>query len=204
MRQWQNPGRAPAAGKTFTRRAPARREAAAAPSPTGQDRGDTWPPPQADRDRARALYAEDFGGKNTTGDANAARDHGINVVGDKPVKSPGDTSDLPPTGEELVEPDDENATRAEKVRNWFNKDFGDIDDSVKNMVTPAQQLLDQPPPTGHPGVSVDTQPRWAPESAPNATPDIGNIAELGLVLAVLGDRTFDYVRHKVAEMRGRG
>jgi hypothetical protein len=39
---------------------------------------------------------------------------------------------------------------------------------------------------------------------PNATHDLGNIVELGFVLGVLGDRTFHYVRHKVAEMKGRG
>jgi hypothetical protein len=126
------------------------------------------------------------------------------VVGDKPRMSPGDISDLPPTGEELVEPDDENATRAEKFGNLFNRDFDDVDDAVKNTATSVQQVLDRPPPAGHPSVVVDTQPQWAPESSANATPDIGNIAELGLVLGVLGNRTFDYVRHKVAEMRGRG
>lgn len=69
------------------------------------------------------------------------------------------------------------------------------------MVTTVQQIMDQPPPSGHPGVVVDTQLQWGSESVPNATPDIGNIAELGLVLGVLSSRTFGYVRHKVAEMR---
>lgn len=176
-------------------------EADVAPADAERDQGGTWPPPQADRDRARALYEEDFGGKDKAADPSEGRDRGINVVGDKPRASPGDTSELPPTGKELAEPDEKDATRAEKRRNLFDRDFGDIDDSVKNMVTTVQQIMDQPPPSGHPGVVVDTQPQWGPESVPNAAPDIGNIAELGLVLGVLSSRTFGYVRHKVAEMR---
>jgi hypothetical protein len=125
------------------------------------------------------------------------------VVGDKPDKSPGDISDLPPAGEGLLEPDDKNATRAEKLRNLFDRDFGDVDDAVTNTATSVQQVLDQPPPAGHPGVQVDTHPQWVPESTPIATPDVASMAELGLVLAVVADRTIDYVRHKVAEMRGR-
>jgi hypothetical protein len=171
---------------------------------TEQDRGDTWPPPQADRDRARTLYEEDFGAKRAVSDAQPGRDRGTNVVGDKPVKSPGDTSDLPPTGEELLETADEDAPRTEKVHNQFYKSFDDIDDAAKTMVTSAKAFLDQPPPTGHPGVLVDTQPQWEPESAPNATPDAGSFAEIALVSVVLGDRTIDWARHKLAEMRGRG
>jgi hypothetical protein len=184
--------------------APARREGLAVPSHTEQDRGGTWPPPQADRDRARALYEEDFGAKRAVSDAQPGRDRGTNVVGDKPVKSPGDTSDLPPTGEELLETADEDAPRTEKIHNQFYKSFDDIDDAAKTMVTSAKAFLDQPPPTGHPGVLVDTQPQWEPESAPNATPDAGSFAEIALVSVVLGDRTIDWAKHKLAEMRGKG
>jgi hypothetical protein len=49
-----------------------------------------WPPPKADRDRARALYHEDFGKQTAAGDIGTGRDRGSNVVGDKPDKSPGD------------------------------------------------------------------------------------------------------------------
>lgn len=66
-------------------------ERAAAP-PERRDDGYSWPPPQADRDSARALYREDFGTKATADSARHGRDRGINVIGDKPDRSPGDTS----------------------------------------------------------------------------------------------------------------
>ena len=56
-------------------------ERAAAP-PERRDDGYSWPPPQADRDSARALYREDFGTKTTADSARHGRDRGINVVGE--------------------------------------------------------------------------------------------------------------------------
>jgi hypothetical protein len=150
------------------------------------------------------LYRQDFGAQAAARHPGTGRDQGTNVVGGKPDKSPGDTSDLPPTGQELLEMEDDKEPRAEKVRNEFARDFGDVDDAFKNTVTSVQQVLDQPPPAGHPGVQVDSHPQWVPESQPSATPDVGSMVELGLVTVVLADRTIDYVRHKVAEMRGTG
>ena len=56
-------------------------EQVAAP-PKRPDDGYSWPPPQADRDSARALYREDFGSKATADNAGRGRDRGINVVGE--------------------------------------------------------------------------------------------------------------------------
>jgi hypothetical protein len=46
----------------------------------------------------------------------SGRDQGMNVVGDKPSRSPGDTSNLPPTGEKLLETEDDSASHLEKLR----------------------------------------------------------------------------------------
>jgi hypothetical protein len=181
-----------------------RHDAAARPGETASSRapgnGDTWPPPQADRDSARALYAEDFGSKHATAD----RDRGTNIVGDKPARSPGDTSDLPPTGAELVETAGEDKPRVERVRNLLGREFGDVDDAANNTGDSVQRILEQPPPTGHPAVITDTHAHWTAESAPDATPSIGGIAEVALVLGVVTDRAIQWGRHKVADKTGRG
>jgi hypothetical protein len=146
------------------------------------------------------LYAEDFGPRPPA----PGRDRGVNVVGDKPAKSPGDTSDLPPTGEELVETADEGKPRAERVRNRLYKSLDDADDSINNAATSAKAYLEQPPPTGHPGVIADTHAHWAPESPQDATPSVESVAELILVAGVLVDQAILKARHKIHEMRERG
>ena len=175
----------------------ARPQSATATTPGKRDQGDGWT--QADRDRVRALYAEDFGPKPAT----AGRDRGVNVVGDKPVRSPGDASDLPPSGEELVETADEDDSRTEKFRNRLFKSIEDIDDTINDAAPVVQSVLLQPPPTGSPGVIADTHAHWMPESPPNATPSVGGIAELTLVASVLVDRAIHRARHKVANETGR-
>ena len=156
-----------------------------------------WPPPQADRDRWHAMYQEFLQ------DATAGRDQGVNVVGDKPDRSPGDTSDLPPTGEQLVNMEKEGASRFDKFRNELNKDFGDISDVVKQKAETAQQLLERPPPIGHPEVAVPAGPQIRPETPAHAIPDVGTVADIGLVLGVVGIQTGRWIRHKLAERQGR-
>ena len=173
----------------------ARPEAAAAAVPGGADQDGAWT--QADRDRVRALYIEDFGPNRAT----VGRDSGINVVGEKPDRSPGDMSDVPPSGEQLVEMEDKVAPRREKIRSALDRDFKDFDDTVNYFATSTQEILEQPPPTGHPGVVADTHSHWAPESAQNPTPGLGNLPELVLVAGVLGDRAIQWIGHKVSEKR---
>jgi hypothetical protein len=175
-----------------------RPEGPTAPAPAGQGRDDEWT--QADRDRVRALYADDFGPKPATG----GRDQGVNVVGNKPDKSPGDTSDLPPSGKELLERAEDDAPRPEKFRNKFYEGIDDISQGATPMVNAAREYLEQPPPTGHPGVVTDTHPYFTPESPSNATPGVGDIIELTLVAGVLADRTIHWGRRIIAEKMERG
>jgi microcystin degradation protein MlrC len=126
------------------------------------------------------------------------------VVGDKPDKSPGDTSDLPPSGEELVETADEEASRAEKLGNRFFKRLEDVDDAVNDAAPSVQQVLDQRTPAGHPAVLADVHSHWAPESVSDAAPSVGGIAEVVLVLGVLADRAIHWGANKVAHKTGRG
>jgi hypothetical protein len=155
------------------------------------------PPPQADRDRWHAMYQEFL--QDTT----AGRDQGVNIVGDKPDRSPGDTSDLPPSGEQLLHMEKEEASRFDKFRNELNRDFGDISDVVKQKAETAQQILERPPPIGHPEVAVPAGPQIRPETQAHAIPDVGTVADIGLVLGVVGIQTGRWIRHKLAERQGR-
>lgn len=170
-------------------------ERAAAP-PERRDDGYSWPPPQADRDSARALYREDFGTKATADSARHGRDRGINVIGDKPDRSPGDTSDLPPSGADLLEIEDEDESRADKFRGELYREFEDVTDSAKDQAETVQDLLVRPPPAGHPEVAVNSGPAFGPEIPQHATPDAGSITELGLVLGVIGFQAGRWIHHK--------
>ena len=125
---------------------PDRRESATATA--------TWPPPQADIDRARALYRDDFGRPGTGDNGHGGRDRGDNVVGGKPAKSPGDTSDLPPAGQDLLEPEGKDEPRLEKLGNKLFREFGDVDDAVKEQTQTVQDLMVRSPPAGHAEVQV--------------------------------------------------
>jgi len=175
----------------------ARAEGPAAPATARQGQDEGWT--QADRDRVRVLYAEDFGPQPAT----TGRDRGIDVVGEKPVKSPGDTSDLPPSGEELVETADEDESSAEKFRKKFYEGIDDLSEGATPMVNAAREYLEQPPPTGHPAVVADTHAYYTPESPTNATPGVGDIIELTLVAGVLAERTIHWGRRIIADKIGR-
>ena len=172
-------------------------EQVAAP-PKRPDDGYSWPPPQADRDSARALYREDFGSKATADNAGRGRDRGINVVGEKPDKSPGDTSDLPPTGADLLEMEDEDESRADKFRHELYGEFDDVADSAKDQAATVQNLLVRPP-AGHPEVAVNSGPAFGPETPQHASVDPSSITELGLVLGVIGFQAERWIHHKVVE-----
>jgi hypothetical protein len=173
-------------------------ERAAAP-PERADVVHSWPPPQADRDSARALYREDFGTKTTADSFGLGRDRGTNVVGDKPDKSPGDTSDLPPSGADLLEMEDEDESRFDKLRNEVYREFKEVADSAKDQAETAQDLVLRPPPAGHPEVAVNSRPAFGPEISQHATVDVGSITELSLVLGVVGFQTGRWIHHKVVE-----
>lgn len=163
-----------------------------APHPAGNSPNsrDTW---QA---TGKAIRADDI-------KADGHRDAGTNVVGRKPDRSPGDTSDLPPSGEGLIRPDDTGKSRAERLRRKAELNLGDAKDGVNNTVTSIQELLERPPPTGHREVSVPGGPGYRPESMHYGVPDAGTAAEVGLVAAILGAHFYHWASKKIGELRGR-
>jgi hypothetical protein len=172
--------------------------------PARQDHGDAWPPPKADQDSARALYAQDFGTKATARDASGGRERGTNVVGDKPENSPGDTSDLPPTGEELLEMEgDDKKPRLEKFRDKFFDELEDINDATKEQGETLRSLMDRPPPAGHPEVAVNAGPMIRPEMPQHVTVDVGSAVELAMVAGVIGYQAGRWIEHKVEKLLRR-
>jgi hypothetical protein len=172
-------------------------------SPAAPDHGDAWPPPKADQDRARVLYQHDFGPHAAASSAAAGRDRGTNVVGDKPDKSPGDTSDLPPTGGELLKMGEDKEPRPERLRDKFFDKLDDINDATKEQGETLRKLMDRPPPTGHPEVAVNSGPMIGPEMAQHVTVDVGSTAEVAMVLGVIGFQAGRWIEHKVEELLRR-
>jgi hypothetical protein len=169
--------------------------------PETPDNAYTWPPPQADRDHARALYRKDFGDKSVPDSAGFGRDSGVNEVGDKPDRSPGDTSDLSPTGPELVEGENEDDSRGDRFRKKVDREIGDVIDRAKSQVETVKDLLERPPPTGHAEVAVNSGPVFGPEIPQHSAVDPSATAELGMVLGVIGFQAGRWLHHKIETWR---
>jgi hypothetical protein len=134
-------------------------------------------------------------------DATAGRDQGINIVGDKPDRSPGDTSDLPPSGEQLLHMEKEEASRPEKLRNKFLEEVGDATDSAKSVAQTTQDVLERPAPVGQPEVRVPAGPYVAPEVPQHTTISAGSVAETAVILGVVVMEAGNRIMHRLAERR---
>jgi hypothetical protein len=160
-----------------------------------RDTGD-WPSPE---ERAR-LHDAYLDWRNET--TSSGREQGTNVIGEKPDRSPGDRSDLPPTGEQIVEMEDPKASRAERARKEFlsEENLGDAFDATDEWAKTGQDLFTRPPTSQH--IEVPAQ---GPEitAAPQQEIDPGSAATAGLVLGILGAEFFRWGKHKVEHMRGR-
>lgn len=132
----------------------------------------------------------------------SGRDRGTNVVGDKLDRSPGDRSDLPPTGDQIVEMEDPKASRAERARKEFlsEENLGDAFDATDAWAKTGQDLFSRPPTGQH--IEVPAQgPVFI--AVPEQEIDPGSVATAGLVLGILGAEFFRWGKHKVEHMRGR-
>ena len=170
--------------------------------PSGQDRPSSeqpaesadWPS-QADRDRWHAMY-QDYLKDATTG-----RDQSVAVVGDKPDRSAGVTSGLPPTGEQLLHMEKDGASRPEKLRSKFLEEIGDATDSAKSVAQTTQDVLERPAPVGLPEIRVPAGPYVAPEVPLHTTISAGSVAELAVVLGVIVMQAGNRIAHRLAEGR---
>lgn len=85
-------------------------------------------------------------------EAPAGQERGSNVVGDKPVRSPGDGRDIPPTGEELLEGETRKRSRLDGLRHEWEKDevLDGLHSEAEQDTSTIQSILEARPPEGHP------------------------------------------------------
>jgi hypothetical protein len=133
-------------------------------------------------------------------EAGSGWEQGSNTVGEKPDRSPGDTSDLPPTGTELLDMDNDNLSRFEKLRKETYKEIDDIFDVTEKDGGTLKDLFDRPPtanhteiPTGHPVI----------DQTPTSGVDSGHVVTAGLVVGIIGLETARAISHIGEKWRGK-
>jgi len=109
------------------------------------------------------------------------RADGQNVVGEKPDRSPGDTSDLPPSGEQLLTMDSDKASRAERMRREGYRQADGVLNIASKWTEIGHDLLARQRPAGHAEVSTRPQISAAPHDGLNP----GDTASALLVFSAL-------------------
>jgi hypothetical protein len=158
---------------------------------------------QAAREEAARARAEGHSAPQRHGiiEIPQMRDLGSNTIGEKENRSPGDTSDLPPSGQDLPDMEDKDAPRVQRFANKLFREFGDFADAAKDETDYAHDALTKPMPTGH----AETAP---PAGHPVVTvfpshtdPGPGAIVEAALVTGLVMFRTVQAIEHKVRHDR---
>lgn len=115
---------------------------------------------------------------------------GVNVVGDKPDRSPSDRSDLPPTGEELLEIEPVESRGAAFRRELYKPEsIGDIHDTIDHDANNIQQFFERPPTGSHTDVPVS-----APQIAQHS-PEAATASDLTMAALTVGILVFELGRH---------
>ena len=115
-------------------------------------------------------------------------------------QSPGDRSNPPPTGQELLESETGKRSRLDALRREFEED--DVLDGLHSQVEEAtntiQSILEAHPPEGHPVQVMPDHPNVAPVVP--AGIDAGSVATAGLMAGVVlveaGRRFHDMLRQR--------
>jgi hypothetical protein len=166
-----------------------------------RDTDSSWPPSQADRDSARALYREYRKDRTTTDPTGSGHERGTKSVGEKDNESPGEASGRPPTGPELLKAEGKETSRGDKFQKQVNEDIGDVIDLGNTGVETVKDLMAQPSPTGHPEVLANSHPAFGPETPQHAGVDPSAVAEMTLVLGVIGFQAGRWLHHKIEKPR---
>ena len=149
-----------------------------------EDSNDAGSPSQADRDRWHAVY-EEFLDSNRTGS-----DQGVNVVGEKPDRSPGDRTGLPPTGAELLEMEPDESRAAAFRREFYKPEsIDDIHGTIESDANTVQEFFERPPTGSHADV-----PASAPQIAQHS-PDSATASDLTMAALTVGILVFELGRH---------
>lgn len=145
------------------------------------------------------LYTD--GTRWVSGDAVKAME-ARNVVGEKVDRSPGDISDLPPTGEELVETEESDVPRAQRLGRKLFREVDDVVDAAKTETDAVSMALKNPGPTN---MCIEgTPPTRGPEitdASPHPTPTPGAIVEATLYTGLALFRTGQAIEHSLRRER---
>jgi hypothetical protein len=170
--------------------------------PSGE-REDSWPPPQADRDRARKLYSE-YLADVADADRQSHRDQGTNEVGSKPSQSPGDISDLPPPGDELIEMESSKKSRFAELFQEAEKEenLDGLHDAVTESTSTVQRWLSARPPEGHAEQSTPTHHPYLTSGVPDHGIEGGDMAGAVLMTGVLTVHAARWIDDKLRHREG--
>lgn len=128
-----------------------------------------------------------------------------NVVGEKEDRSPGDISDLPPTGEKLVETEDSDAPRPQRVGRKLFREVDDFVDAAKTETDAVSMALKNPGPTN---MCIEgAPPTRGPEitdASPHPTPTPGAIVEATLYTGLALFRTGQAIQHTLRREQRSG
>jgi hypothetical protein len=113
---------------------------------------------------------------------------------DAPWTDGADTFDDLPTGEKLVEPDEDERSKADKFRRKGYEKAGDIQDGVQKGVNGFDKIFG-PRPTGHAEVRADSGPTAV--DAHHSTIDPGSAATALMALGIVGAELFRKGREKI-------
>jgi len=157
-----------------------------------QEDADRWPTPE-ERAHLHETYLD------WRQEVSAGREQGMNVVGDKPDRSPDDRSDLPPTGEELVNMESDSMSRFDRLRNHIYKQADDITDVAEKTGNRALELWERPPTETHTEI-----PSGRPEITNPAPPalDGGQFVLASLTVGMLGYELLRAVKNRVNTWKG--
>jgi hypothetical protein len=157
-----------------------------------QEDADRWPTPEE-----RAYLHETY--LDWRQEVSAGREQGTNLVGDKPDRSPDDRSDLPPTGEELIDMESDSMSRFDRLRNHIYKQADDITDVAEKTGNRALELWERPPtethaeiPIGHPEITNPAPPAL----------DGGQLVLASLTVGMLGYELLRAVKNRVDTWKG--
>jgi len=112
---------------------------------------------------------------------------GDSVVGPEPDKSPGDTSDLPPSGDELIEMESTKKSRFDGLLHEAEKEetLDNLHDVLDEDGTTVQKWLSARPPEGHPEQPVPVSSPHLIPGAPEHGIDGGNAATAVMVAGIV-------------------
>lgn len=166
--------------------------------PEYPDRGEPSPEEQT---RLHALYQDYL--KEQQAAADPGWDQGANVVGGKPDRSPSDTSDLPPTGTELLEAESNKRSRFSELFHEVEKEenLDGLHDQFEDYGNTVQKWLDAPPPETHAEQPVPASPYVTPYHAEHGI-EGGSTVSAVMVTGIVTVHLVRWIHDKVTHRKG--